>query len=610
MDDTLRRLIDTLKKYDDYMIEDAYSKLKYDGEQYERFDDLISAVVRIISRETVGCTEKEIDYAQYALREKMFAQFSKVDAYEVYRYIFPEDSLQICDEVDSKSGKGNVIRMDVIEEWRTDEIGRKHYSRKGIQSVITEDLRFLLVEPKKVENCNIVLSNVNLNSYFGNRRVRGNIDKIFGLIIEVDGVMKEYQIKHLINEIEQVHIPVPNFIVNSGHGVHLYYVLDEPISFHKKSYSIYPVITNILNALRDLIWTPKVSDLKPEVMDLNKGYSIIGSKNRKNKELVVTAYSVNPLKFSLEYLRSFIDIPVDNLDYDISFPPRNKVSREEAVKLYPYWAVLKFPDLFTDEERSKLLEEIKQKRLLSKKKTYIEGRTATICNIKLYEWFLELLKEPKNIRHGNRYKCMVALAIYGVKCGLDKEQVASDLKELLPMFNSVEKNMEDSSFLMSEKDIKNALYVYKNQNSHLYTFDWIMNFTGIEYVKKTKRREKPLSQEEHLKLAREKRDELHPNGSWRGYSDGAVKQKILNFIKENPSADFNTCVKNCDCSRVSVNNYWDECRMELGMDTKRRITAQEKIELYRQESPEATKTDCIKDLKLSKPTVNKYWNIK
>ena len=473
----------------------------------------------------------EYEDEQYAMREKLLSQYPKVDARDVYGFAFPEDSLQVCDEIDSMNGKGNVIRMDIVEKWSTDENGHRQCIQTGIQTVITEDLNFLLVKPKKVQNSKIIMSNTNLNSYFGNRRLQEKIDKIFGLIIEVDGVVKDSQMIHLINEIDTEKIPTPNFLINSGHGFHFYYVLDEPISFHEKSYAVYPVIINIMNALKDLIWTPQVSDLKPETMDLNKGYTIVGTKNRKNPKLIVTAYAINPVKCSLAYLRSFINKPDNDLDYDISFPPRSKVTKEEAKKLYPHWAVRKFPEEFSEEERKQLLKEIEQKKSIPKRKKCIESGAISVCDSKIYEWYLNLISDPKNLRHGNRYNCMLGLAIYGVKCGIAKEQVEQDLKKLLPMFNSVDKSREDLQFLITDSDIQNALHIYKNKNAHRYTFKWIMNLTGIEYEKKTKRRENPLNQEEHLKLARQKCDELYPDGSWRGYSNGETKQKIFDFMR-------------------------------------------------------------------------------
>ena len=604
MDDTLKKLMHTFKNYDEDLIEDVFEQLKYENYQYSTFADLVAAVKKILTKRKNSHFDNTTDYKQYAMKEKILSRYEKVDPHEFYRYKIPEDSLQICDELDSKNGVGNAIRMDIVNQWILGENGKKYCIQKGVQTVITDDLSFLFVRPKRLDKCNIVLSNININSYFGNRRLRNRIDKVFGFIIDIDGVIKESQMLHLLDEIEKENVPIPTFIVNSGHGVHLYYVFDEPVLFHDNSYAIYPVLTNILNAIKNLIWTPLVSDLKPERMDLNKAFTIVGTSNRKNADLIATAYRMKSQKCSLQYLRAFIKRPADDADYDISFPPCSKVKKEEAAILYPQWSVQKFPELFSGEERRKLLEEAREKR---KGKNGIKNESANRCNPRLYEWFLNLISNPSNIRHGNRYKCMVGLAIFGVKCGIPKEQVQKDLEQLLPLFNAVEKRMSDSRFIMNQTDIRNALYVYKHKETRLFTFEWIKNFTEIEYEKKTKRRNKPLSQEEHLKLARKKLEEQYPNGSWRANSDGATKQRIIDYIRENPTAEIKDCIKSGICSRASAYKYWDECHINLGMDTRKRISNAEKVKYYRLSQPTATKADCIRELGLSKPTVYKYW---
>ena len=79
-------------------------------------------------------------------------------------------------------------------------------------------------------------------------------------------------------------------------------------------------------------------------------------------------------------------------------------------------------------------------------------------------------------------------------------------------------------------------------------------------------------------------------------------------MRENPTADIKECIKKCNCSRQSVYKYWEECRKELGLDTKKRITNAEKIKSYRKLNPNARKVDCIRDLGLSKKTVYSYWD--
>ena len=123
MEDTLQLLIDTLEKYDSYLVEECYNKLLYDGYEYSNFWELIDDVVKEISKVLTTYSEKEIDYAQYKMKERVLSRYEKVTSSYVYRYAFPEDSLQICDEMDSKNGRGNVIRMDIINQWSHNEYG-------------------------------------------------------------------------------------------------------------------------------------------------------------------------------------------------------------------------------------------------------------------------------------------------------------------------------------------------------------------------------------------------------------------------------------------------------------------------------------------------------
>ena len=95
MEEALRKLLDTFQNYDEFLIEEIYNRLKYENYQYNDFEELVVTVEEIIKREIEDDKDIKNDYEQYAVREKILAKYEKVTAYEVYRYIFPEDSLQI-----------------------------------------------------------------------------------------------------------------------------------------------------------------------------------------------------------------------------------------------------------------------------------------------------------------------------------------------------------------------------------------------------------------------------------------------------------------------------------------------------------------------------------
>lgn len=587
-------------QYDEDFVEEVYDRLLF--EKYD-FEDIGSLRAEIENQLEKMINQKEIDIEQFFMKKNMLEKrYIKRTAREVYSFVFQENYLQVSDELDTKNGKGNAIRLDVVKKWFVDEQGNKEIRTIGVQSVVTEDLINLLVFSKKVKENDVVFSNTNLNSYFGNRRLIKNLDKIFGLIVEIDGVITEAQVNNFLDIVESGTVPIPNFIVNSGHGFHLYYVFEKTINVHEKIYDIYPVINNILNEVKRILWLPMVSNVEPEKLNINQGYTVIGTKNRKNKDLIVEAYEVSKIRCTLEYLRGFIDKEDDDPDFDISFPKRSKYTKEEAKRLFPEWAIKKFPEEFSEEER----ENIRKKATKSVNKQGVD-KDFKKANEKVYNWFLQLINDMDNVHHGNRYKCMYALAVYGVKCGISQDVVKEDLLVLIKKYNNIESKHYDEKYTLDIKDVENALMAYKQKKAYLYTFDWIMEFTEINYKPKTKRREKPLEQSEHLKFARKKLDKKYPNGSWRGNSSVQAKEKIAKFINGNPDATIEKCINETGLSQSCVYKYWKYLRKELGLSENKKETAKERIQGFRKDNPNGTKADCIRKLGISKSSVYQNW---
>ena len=53
----------------------------------------------------------------------------------MYSFVFQEDYLQVCDELDTKNGKGNAIRLDVVKRVQVDELNNKRFINvAGIES--------------------------------------------------------------------------------------------------------------------------------------------------------------------------------------------------------------------------------------------------------------------------------------------------------------------------------------------------------------------------------------------------------------------------------------------------------------------------------------------
>lgn len=127
-------------------------------------------------------------------------------------------------------------------------------------------------------------------SYFGIKANSKNARYLYALVIDVDGVGVE-QLKHIINGIvdQDYYMCCPTYIVNSGHGVHLYYVLEEPIPCYK---NLREPITRLKNGIARMVWNDRTSTISGHRDDQPWGqmYRVVGSLSKLGTGYPATAY--------------------------------------------------------------------------------------------------------------------------------------------------------------------------------------------------------------------------------------------------------------------------------------------------------------------------------
>lgn len=146
----------------------------------------------------------------------------------------------------------------------------------------------------------------------------------------------------------------------------------------------------------------------------------------------------------------------------------------------------------------------------------------------------------------------MCLAIYGVKASVPYEQVKKDAYNYIQFMNLI---APDNEF--TKADVDSALECY-DERYCTFPIDDISKLASIE-IKKNRRNGR--KQEEHLARIRAMQKIDYPEGEWRN-KEGRPQ----------------------------------------GSGTKQAI-----IEEWQQAHPEGTKAQCIRDTKLSKPTVYKHW---
>ena len=355
-------------------------------------------------------------------------------------------------------------------------------------------------------------------SYFGRKNVQAHASKMFAMIFDLDGVTSE-TLENFFSGTQKIAgpiYPLPNFISLSGHNVHLYYVFEEPIS-------LYPYtkiqLKDLKYALIDQMWNQCTST--EEVVQhqgINQGFRVFGGHTKIDGALV-RVFRINTHPFSLQNLAEFM--PEEKEIKQQQLFKESKYTIEEAKKLFPQW-----------------YEEV-----------VLQHRPRRLWTVKraLYDWWKR--KIEKGIAPGHRYFCIMALAIFAVKCGIDPEELKKDAYALIPVMDAWKRN-DGEGFTM--QDVDSALECFDPKYATFPRKD-LSKITSIR-MDASKRNGRP--QAIHLKRARLLRDFDHEN--WREGNGRHNKKDIIQKWRiMNPDGKKIDCHKNTGISRPTIDKWWD-----------------------------------------------------
>ena len=161
----------------------------------------------------------------------------------------------------------------------------------------------------------------------------------------------------------------------------------------------------------------------------------------------------------------------------------------------------------------------------------------------LYDWWLGRIKNEAT--YGHRYFCIMALAIYAIKCNISFEELEKDSFDLIPRMN--EANPQEP---FTHEDVLSALNAY-DENYKNFPREDLEKLTAIAM---TANKRNYRTQEQHLERARAVQEIDYPKGSWR-YKQPSKEELVLDYIKENPNQTPTEIAKALNVSRPTVYKY-------------------------------------------------------
>lgn len=427
----------------------------------------------------------------------------EVSAMDVYSDIFHLGE----NEIQRRNEEKGIYKSNPLGYWKNDKDSKGHY-----RILFDDTFEETLKEFQEADFC--IMNGL---SYFGRKNVQEHASKMYAMIFDLDGVTDETLGNFLHSCFSDFTIyPLPNYIILSGHGVHLYYVFEYPIPLYPNikiqlKELKYSLTTKMWNRYTTKHWE------RVQYQGINQGFRVIGGKT-KIEGVRVRAFSLNTHPYCLEQLNQYV--PKDKRIDETKLWKESKLTLAQAKKKYPEW--------------------------YNKRVVRGEKQGTWTCKEDLYNWWIRKIQEGASV--GHRYFCVMCLAIYGVKSGISKKQVEKDAIELIPFLNG----MSDTE-PFTESDVKSALECF-DERYMTFPIEDISKISGIA-IEKNKRNGR--KQGLHLKMARSNLAIMNEDigSSLQGRPD---KQSIITeWQKSHPEGKKIDCHKETGLSRMTIDKWWD-----------------------------------------------------
>jgi hypothetical protein len=439
------------------------------------------------------------------------------------------------------------FRYNPIAIEFTDEINPKTGKKVRPVTIITKENQECI---DRIEGHDFVICSP--VTYVGRNRNSTNARYLYAFTVDLDGVgvkqMKDIMWQMTENtapkgtkKMTNSFAPVANIIVNSGHGVHLYYLLKKPVPLFQTNVEM---LNKLKKSLTNVVWNGFTSALiHRQYQGVLQGFRLPGTKT-KFGETIRAFYNHDSELFSLAEINEFTRDEVDGVaalkDDEIKalekgwYNPKN-VTLKEAEKRWPEW-----------------YERVIVQGKTEKKHWHIKRD--------LYDWWLDRLRKDNKIVPGHRYFCMMALAIYAVKCDIPYEELKRDAFELVSKMDSLTTD-EDNHF--TEDDVEDSLAAYK-VGYCAFPKNSIEYLTALRMPEGNRRNGR--KQVDHLKRARLLRDLDYPDGQWinrkgrnkESYSNSKTAWKVAAWRYKHPNVSSKSqCSRDLEMSRHTVIKWWD-----------------------------------------------------
>ena len=328
------------------------------------------------------------------------------------------------------------------------------------------------------------------------------------------------QLRDVLHQMDKGILPKASFVVNSGTGLHLYYILSEPVPMYPQNQHY---LKELKYSLTRQIWNRFTSTIKqPQMQGIMQGFRVVGSWSKLGKGYPVTAYRLGD-RVELDGLLDYIPASNGERQKLQGILRKTTMPLAEAKEKYPDWY---------------------ERRIVKG-----ERRGRWTVKRDLYDWWLRRIRDE--IRVGHRYHGVMTLAIYAKKCGIEEAELRQDAYSLLLPYD--EMSIEEVNRFTRE-DVEAALSMF-NEDYVTFPRDDIARLSGMPMPVNKRNWRK---QAEHLGRARAVQAFDDPDGRWRN-REGRPKAQICVFEwrQQHPEGRKADCHRDTGLDPKTIRKWWD-----------------------------------------------------
>lgn len=513
-------------------------------------------------------------HANQSRNERLFDSpgWTYCDPDTFYRSLFPKGTLQ--KKGDDSDGKPNVIVLEdtgMEIDQGVDAKGNKLVKRVMHRYTVHDDLEELerLRNISIKQNTFMFLAPV---SYYGKSRSSRNARFLHAIMIDLDYV-GDRELVNLLHQMEHGAIPQANYLVSSGTGLHVVYLLDEPVPLMTRYVTGLQVLKR---ELTDRVWNANTSASDPDKKQsqgIFQGFRMVGSATKLNGD-------IGKPKYKQPYVAECFShdaTPPATIPYLLSFVPRLR-DRSEMAGLDALRAL-------TQEVRKKTpIAQAKELWPDWYEKHVVNGepRGGWTFGRAAYDRILSVIRDQASVDH--RYWCIFYLAVMANKCGVSYDELEDDAYGLLERFDALSVE-PDNRF--TANDVAAALEAFEGGSaagkSRRYTQAFCERKAAVSYGEKMghgsnppdKRLPKNLSLEK-ARMTRDLNQRAAGTNWWDGGNrDGAPKKamQVWKAATENPGLSVAALAREAGVSRPTVYKWlapgW-QAEYAVALDKERR----------------------------------------